>query len=64
MHLGAHVPVTGGLFNAPASGALDKLRAIHLNDSKREKGSRFDRHARADAHRARRPAARRSRARP
>ena len=26
---------------------LDKLRAIHLNDSKREKGSRVDRHARA-----------------
>ena len=26
---------------------LDKLKAVHLNDSKREKGSRVDRHARA-----------------
>jgi deoxyribonuclease IV len=26
---------------------LDKLKAIHLNDSKRERGSRVDRHARA-----------------
>jgi endonuclease IV len=47
MHLGAHVPITGGVFNAPGHGRAIGAEAIQIfTRPKRERGSRVDRHAR------------------
>ncbi|HUG52784.1 MAG TPA: hypothetical protein VMR21_04260 [Vicinamibacteria bacterium] len=53
MYLGAHVPITGGVFNAPGHGTAKGAEAIQIftrNQMQwacRERGSRVDRHARA-----------------